>query len=164
MANYLIEGVPGTGKTTIGNELRRRGFRVVEGDKGIGYFGDPKTGAPTNKKYQLNWIWKREKLEKELSKGDEITFICGGAMNQNKFMHYFTKVFTLHVDNDILRYRIMNRIGNQFGKKPKDLKRQLKWNKGTIEYSKQRGTILIDATRPIEEIADDILSQVHVLE
>lgn len=31
--NYLIEGVSGAGKTTVANELEKRGYHVVHGDR-----------------------------------------------------------------------------------------------------------------------------------
>ncbi len=158
MNNYLIEGLSGTGKTTVGEQLHKRGFTVIDADQAFGFYGDPKTGLPTNNKSQLNWLWDKDKIEKELSDTKEVTFICGGAMNQNEFMHYFTKVFTLSVDNKTLKDRLLNRTNNDFGKESEDLTRQLDWNKGTVDYSKQRGTILIDATKAVEAVVDEILS------
>jgi len=32
MWNYLVEGVSGTGKTSVCKELRRRGFHAVNGE------------------------------------------------------------------------------------------------------------------------------------
>ena len=42
--NFLIEGVSGTGKTSVCTELRRRGFHAVNGDTDLAYQGDPETG------------------------------------------------------------------------------------------------------------------------
>ena len=39
--NYLIEGVSGTGKTTVAEELQRRGYHVIHGDRELSYLGDP---------------------------------------------------------------------------------------------------------------------------
>ena len=47
--NYLIEGGSGTGKTTVANELQRRGFHVIHGDRELAYHGDPETGEPTDR-------------------------------------------------------------------------------------------------------------------
>lgn len=55
--NYLIEGLSGTGKTTVGEELARRGYRVLDADEAFGYYGDPETGISTETKHQLNWLW-----------------------------------------------------------------------------------------------------------
>ncbi|MDR6551806.1 hypothetical protein [Paenibacillus qinlingensis] len=42
--NYLIEGVSGVGKTTACNELQRRGYQAIHGDRELAYQGDPKDG------------------------------------------------------------------------------------------------------------------------
>src|SRR5687768_10966333 len=47
--NYLMEGVSGTGKTTVCNELQRRGYQAVRGDRELAYQGDPQTGEPVNR-------------------------------------------------------------------------------------------------------------------
>jgi broad-specificity NMP kinase len=48
MRNYLIEGVSGTGKTSVCKELQRRGYYAINGDTELAYQGDPETGKPTN--------------------------------------------------------------------------------------------------------------------
>jgi hypothetical protein len=46
--NYLIEGVSGTGKSSVGKELQRRGYHAVNGDRELAYQGDPEAGEPTD--------------------------------------------------------------------------------------------------------------------
>ena len=48
MRNYLIEGVSGTGKTSVCTELQRRGYHAIHGDRELAYQGDPETGIPTD--------------------------------------------------------------------------------------------------------------------
>ena len=48
LRNYLVEGVSGTGKTSVCKELRRRGFHAINGDTDLAYQGDPETGEPTD--------------------------------------------------------------------------------------------------------------------
>jgi len=159
MKIYLIEGVSGTGKTTVCEELNRRGYKAIEADEEIAHYADPKTGLPTNEKIPDNWIWNKEKFNKAIEQeGDSSIFICGGAMNQEDFKHHFNKVFTLHIDDETLKYRLLHRINNDFGKHPDELALQLEWNKGAVKYSKERGTILIDAIKPVSEVVDEILS------
>lgn len=45
--NFLVEGVSGTGKTSVCHELRRRGHHAVNGDTELAFQGDPATGEPT---------------------------------------------------------------------------------------------------------------------
>lgn len=61
--NYLIEGVSGTGKTTVAEELQRRGYHVLHGDRELKFYGDPKTGAPLDEPAhgsdQAEAAWRR---------------------------------------------------------------------------------------------------------
>jgi len=84
-------------------------------------------------------------------------FVCGGAMNKPDFMHHFTKVFTLHIDDKTLKERLLNRINNDYGKKPDELAYQLRMNQQAIQHSQKNGTILIDATKPLDKVLDQIL-------
>jgi len=51
--NYLVEGVSGTGKSSVRYELQRRGYEAINGDKELAYQGDPDTGKRTEA-YGLN--------------------------------------------------------------------------------------------------------------
>ena len=44
--NYLVEGLSGTGKTSVCDELQRRGHHAIHGDRELAYRGDPETGEP----------------------------------------------------------------------------------------------------------------------
>ncbi len=157
MKVYCIGGGSGTGKTTVCEELKRRGYQVVDADEELAFFADPKTRLPVNEK-TTHWLWDKEEFLAAIQKGqNEPVFVCGGATNQDEFKDHFEKMFTLHVDDAVLKHRLLTRTNNDFGKDPKDLAQQLEWNKNAITYAKQRGTTLIDATRPLKEVVDEIL-------
>ena len=64
--NYLIEGVPGAGKTSVCTELQRRGFETIHGDRELAYRGDPKAGVLTfpgceRRSTVLLWVSNRRK-------------------------------------------------------------------------------------------------------
>ena len=48
VTNYLIDGVSGTGKTSVCRELHRRGYQAINGDTELAYQGDPETGLPVD--------------------------------------------------------------------------------------------------------------------
>lgn len=158
MALIQIDGISGTGKTTVAEELIRRGYNAIDADEAFGYYGDPKTGLPSEEKVQMNWIWDLDKV-KSLTKSaaNDIVFVCGGAINQDKIKDIFDKRFTLVIDDDTMRQRLLSRTNNDFGKHPDDLARQLEWNKGAIAYAASIGSMVIDATKPVEQVADEIL-------
>ena len=55
--NYLVEGVSGTGKTSVCHELRRRGYDAINGDTDLAYQGDPVTGLPTDTAVHEHHLW-----------------------------------------------------------------------------------------------------------
>ena len=60
--NYLIEGLSGTGKTSVCNELQRRGYHAIHGDRELAYRGDPETGEPTEGFAHEHHIWHVDKV------------------------------------------------------------------------------------------------------
>jgi broad-specificity NMP kinase len=55
--NYLVEGVSGTGKTSVCRELNRRGYQAINGDRELAYQGDPETGEATDTAAHEHHIW-----------------------------------------------------------------------------------------------------------
>ena len=47
LRDVLVEGVSGSGKTSVCREPQRRGHHAVDGDTELTLPGDPRTGAPT---------------------------------------------------------------------------------------------------------------------
>jgi thymidylate kinase len=162
MNNYLIEGVSGTGKTSVCEELQKRGYKTIDADEELAYYGDPETGEILERS-PMNWIWHKDKTQKCLqNENNDLIFICGGAMNQNEFAHYFKKTFVLNIDDETLKYRLASRTNNDFGKHPDELALQLKWNAGAVKNANEKDAIIIDATMPIEKVVDQILSHISL--
>ena len=66
--NYLVEGVSGTGKTSVCTELQRRGYHAVNGDRELAYQGDQETGLPMDgfthaHDISAHHIWNVEKVK-----------------------------------------------------------------------------------------------------
>jgi len=153
-----IDGLSGTGKTTLAMELRNRGFHAVDSDSAFAYFADPVTGLPTAHQIRDNWKWDGRRLRAfaEQVRG-ETAFVCGGALNSEDFSALFRLRFVLIVDDETLRRRILTRRDNDFGKDPNELAEQLALNACALQDASAIGAVPIDATRPVETVADDIL-------
>jgi thymidylate kinase len=82
-------------------------------------------------------------------------------MNKPEFLHHFTKVFTLHLDDETLKHRLATRTNNEYGKKPEELVFQLKMNQLAEQHSKDAGTVLVDATKPINNVISEILNEIN---
>ena len=144
--NYLIKGLSGTGKTTVRIELQKRGYHAIEADEHFGYYED--------KEMQANWKWDKDRVEKVLSDLEkEMSFVCGGSLNDHEFLHHFSKVFKLYADNETLRQRLFAR--EKYKDRPEELEKLLEWNR---EEASCPDAIIVPAARPAEQVVDDILA------
>ena len=167
--NYLIEGVSGTGKTTVATELQRRGYHVVHGDRDLAYYGDPQTGEPLDGPAQervkhdiefgqRHWVWDVRKLKSLIAdRRFAQSFFCGGSRNFDQFIALFDRVFVLDVDLDTLKRRLSERPEDEFGGKPNEQELIVRLHATKEDIPK--GDIAIDATAPIERVVDQILSK-----
>lgn len=163
--NYLIEGVSGTGKTSVATELARRGYHVVHGDRGLAYKGDPETGEPLDGSTKSpdaafghkHHIWDVEEVRSLVAdQSYPISFFCGGSRNFPQFIDLFDEVFVLDVDVETLKRRLAGRPEDEFGGRPAE--RDLVLRLHATKEDLPRGAILIDATAPLTSVVDDILS------
>lgn len=158
--NYLIEGVSGTGKSSVWQELRRRGYAAINGDRELAYQGDPTTGEKTESASHEHHIWDVEKVRRlAANQDDEATFFCGGSRNFKQFIDLFDEIFILDVDAQTLNERLDNRTDNDTGKSKSERELILRLH-ATKEDIPGSG-IVIDATPPIVSVVDEILSYVR---
>lgn len=167
LLNILVEGVSGTGKTSVAEELQRRGHHVVHGDRELAQVGDPVTGArlatPTHltaadraEWSQRHHIWDEAQLAALIAdRRHRATFFCGGSRNFPRFLHLFDHVFVLDVDRATLLRRLARRPPGEFGAAPEELALILRRH-ASREDIPGTGTT-IDATAPVAQVVDDIL-------
>jgi thymidylate kinase len=168
LRNFLIDGVSGAGKTTVAEELQRRGHPVIHGDRTLAYYGDPETGAPLDRPAfadeadavawgNAHWIWPVDEVRAIIAdRRDAMTFFCGGSRNSHHFIDLFDAVFVLDVDLDTLKERLAGRPDDEFGgqKVERELIERLHATKEGIPLN----AITIDATALVGSVVDTILS------
>ncbi|MDL2400908.1 AAA family ATPase [Rhizobium mayense] len=167
--NYLIEGVSGTGKTSVATELQQRGYHVIHGDRELAYQGDPQTGEPLDgSAHEQNiadvafghehHLWDVDKVKSLVAdQSHPISFFCGGSRNFHHFIDLFDGVFVLDVDLDTLKRRLASRPEDEFGGKPAEREIVLRLHATKEDIPKNATTI--DATAPLASVVDDILSK-----
>ncbi len=155
--NYLIEGLSGTGKTSVCDELQRRGYHAIHGDRELAYQGDPETGEPTDDVRHEHHIWDVNKVNALVANEDAPeTFFCGGSRNFAKFIHLFDAVFVLDIDLDTLNRRLGERPDSEWGGgKPVEWEFIARLHRTREDIPKDG--ILIDATASVAEVVDEII-------
>ena len=158
LRNYLIEGVSGTGKTSVCRELQRRGYHAINGDTELAYQGDPETGRPTDGFTHEHHIWHVDRVKALVADQHEaVTFFCGGSRNFSHFKDLFDGVFVLKVDLDTLNRRLDQRAEDEWG--GKQAERELVWRLHQTEEDIPQNGLLIDATAPLAHVVDEIVRQ-----
>lgn len=154
--NFLVEGVSATGKTSVCDELVRRGHHAIHGDRVLAYQGDPATGAPVTGGGHEHHLWRVDQVR--ALAGDQsraVTFFCGGCRNHADFADVFDAVFILTIDRATLDRRLEQRPEGEWGAAPseRDLVRDLHRTGADVPDG-----ITIDATASLEHVVDQILA------
>ncbi len=156
--NYLIEGVSGTGKTAVCDELRRRGYHAIHGDRELSYRGDPQTGAPLDGFAHEHHIWDVDKVRSLVAdRRHAMSFFCGGSRNFHRFIDLFDGVFVLDADFDTLNGRLAARPADEFGGTPSE--RELIKRLNATNEDVPKNAVRIDARAPLASVVDAILAQ-----
>src|SRR6185312_13225995 len=136
--NYLVEGLSGSGKSSVYDELIRRGYKAISTDRAWKSHADRDTGL-------LGRPWDEQKAVSELESPEpEVLFVCGSSGNRVRFLPYFTEIFNLRIDDGTMRRRLRERTNNDFGKQPEEVELMLRLNR---RGEKPAGAIDVDATR-----------------
>ena len=150
--NYLVEGLSGAGKSSVYEELIERGYKAISTDRAWKVHADADTGLSDR---PIHSMWDQQKAVSELeSPQPEVLFVCGSSRNRDRFLPYFTRIFNLRIDDDTMRRRLRERTNNEFGKQPEEVELMLRLNRSD---EKPAGAIDVDATRPLNQVVDELL-------
>jgi gluconate kinase len=153
--NYLVEGLSGGGKSSVYEELIRRGYKAISTDRAWAYHADPDTGLPGGPIHHDNFMWDAQKAVSELeSREPELLFVCGSSRNRDRFLPYFTKIFNLRIDNDTMRRRLEERTDDDWPLGHAGVELMLTLNRSD---EKPAGAIDVDATQPLNRVVDELL-------
>jgi len=156
LKNYLIEGISGTGKTSVCKELQRRGYHAIHGDRELAYQGDPQTGESLAGLSHQHHIWDIDKVRGFVTdQSRAVSFFCGGSRNFDHFIDLFDEVFVLEVDKETLNRRLVARPEDEWGGKPHERAHILRLHSTKEDLPKN--AISIDATVPLARVVDAIL-------
>jgi dephospho-CoA kinase len=165
MANYLITGVAGTGKSTLSQELTQLGCEAIDTDVSYTHWVERATGKSFSSRPdkgpgwadKYDWEWHTEAVNQLLQESSGDLFLCGVANNQADFYPLFQKIFLLTITPEAISERLTNRTNNNFGKAPHDIEQTLIWQVQFDQALLQQGAVIIDASLAIPAIAQEIL-------
>lgn len=165
MKRYYITGVCGTGKSTIAEELNKRGIFAVDLDL-LCSWKNNETKEPTEKQIggdfleANDWYCDIPKLKDILNKDTAVAFVVGVAANQDEFLDMFDKIFLLQCSPETFIKRIDSRTNNDFGKHPIEKEHVLNWYTELEANMLAKGAISINTEAPVGEVVDAILSKI----
>lgn len=140
MARVLLTGMSGAGKTTVLEELRRRGFLTVDTD----YDGWELPGG----------TWDEPRMSELLARHDDLV-VSGTVENQGRFYDRFHHIVLLSAPLGVLLQRVRHRA-NPYGRTPEQQAEITEYVR-TVEPLLRRGaTTELDGRREISELADAV--------
>jgi dephospho-CoA kinase len=101
----LLTGMSGTGKSSVIEALKARGFRAVDTDYN-GYCLEQNGER----------LWDENKMHNLLTSSLEPLVVAGCVSNQGKFYHLFDHVVLLSAPKETMLERVKTRSNNPYGK------------------------------------------------
>jgi len=173
MPLVLITGISTSGKSTVANELIKRGYEAYDTEhNGISAWYNKKTGKRTAEfgeapERTQSWLDQHEWLiskdwvtEMAIKAGGKPIFLCGGSANEPEIREMCQKVIWLKTNEATIRKRVDIPRDHDYGTKPHELALAIKSNKQKEAEYLAYGAAMVDATRPIEDVIDEILAGV----
>jgi thymidylate kinase len=171
--SILITGVPGSGKSTLNNELVELGFssKDIEIIPDLYYREDKKTGeivkiydsTDIKQLRSINYLCDLDKLQKLINQETEsLTFYCGDGRNIEDMMKLFDVTLLLQASDETIIGRLSTRQTGMLGSTAEVREWVLEWKP---EFEK---TVLIDGAIPInaekspEDIAQEIIRTLDI--
>jgi shikimate kinase len=141
MARVLVTGMSGAGKSTVLDELRRRGHMAVDTDYGGWELPDG--------------TWDEQRMQQLLASSPDV-IVSGTVENQGRFYHHFEHVVLLSAPLHVLVERVSTRTNNPYGKTPEQ-QAEIARYVDTVEPLLRRGaTLELNGQRPATDLADVI--------
>jgi thymidylate kinase len=78
--------------------------------------------------------------------------------NEIEFWDLFAAVIALDVDSGTLQRRLASRTSNDFGKSAHELAQVLSWHSDARAAYQRAGHLIVDATKPINDVVDEVLA------
>ncbi len=163
-----ITGNSGTGKSEVCAALAGKGYRSIDSDLGMAVWVNRNTdqvihaldaGGLSQEWFRDHrWILMRPRVEEFAGAArTQTVFLCGCVQNDEELWDLFDVKICLILDDRTIRERLAQRSENPFGKAPAELEAILRLNGPLVAKYTAVGASLIDSSRPLEEVVQDVL-------
>ncbi|HEX7633467.1 MAG TPA: AAA family ATPase [Candidatus Saccharimonadales bacterium] len=171
MPLFLVTGLPGTGKSTVCTELKKRGYEAYDGDydhlaKWYDADGQPiDESRERDRSMAFLQTHSRDiayEVVKQLAAGatSKAVFLCADPENEDELVSLFEKVFALLVNEDERQKRLTTRTNNNWGKLPHEIEYDLGVKPVALERYRKYSYVILDASQPTHLVVDQILAQI----
>lgn len=141
----------GTGKSSVLQELARRGHRTVDTDS------DEWCEWVMDARGARDWVWREDRMDGLLaSHANGALFVAGCKSNQGRFYPRFDAVVLLSAPAAVLLERIATRRNNPYGKSPQERALVLEHLDTVEPLLRATATAELDATQPLSVVADGL--------
>src|SRR6478735_1202127 len=145
----LVTGMSGVGKSTLVEELRRRGHAAYDAD-------DDGFSAP---RADGRWGWRAEAVGVLLARSRGLLFFAGCSEEQASLPFDYRVLLTL--PREVLIARLRDRTTNPYGRGDAELANVLADLAEIEPLLRRSADLVLDATLPTAELADRIIERVQ---
>jgi predicted ATPase len=169
-----ITGGPGSGKSTVCDELQGRGYAGVDADVHIGSWihcdsgetlADPPAFSSRTPQFYEDHVWqfqlnKTERLAAAYS--EAVCFVGGFAAGEDEIRYLFARTFFLHVEE--LVHRLLTRTNGPFAdasaaQRTAQIERVLPRREASEDAWRNDGFEMVSAMPALAAVVDDILTR-----
>jgi broad-specificity NMP kinase len=152
LMRVLLTGMSGTGKSTLVQELRRRGYPAYDADDDG--FSEPRSGG--------RWGWRMDLVANLLAQETERPLFFAGCSEEQIALPFDYRVL-LTAPRSVLIHRLRTRTGNAYGRTTVELANVLADLAEVEPRLRRSADLVLTTTAPVSEVTDRLTDRIAAL-
>jgi broad-specificity NMP kinase len=148
----LLTGMSGTGKSTLVQELRRRGYPAYDADDDG--FSEPREGG--------RWGWRMDLIANLLAQETARPLFFAGCSEEQIALPFDYRVL-LTAPRSVLIHRLRTRTGNAYGRTSVELVNVLADLAEVEPRLRRSADLVLTTTAPVREVTDRLTDRIAAL-